>query len=60
MEVLWTITLAMIPARKIFNYVNKGYSFSLVPLFSNCFTIFFTKVIGLLLPCLENHYYQLL
>lgn len=31
MEVLWTITLAMIPARKIFNYVNKGYSFSLVP-----------------------------
>lgn len=40
MEALWTITLEMIPVRKIFNYVNKGYSFSLVLLFfSNHFTI---------------------
>lgn len=31
MEVLWTVALAMIPARKIFNYVNKGCAFSLVP-----------------------------
>lgn len=31
MEVLCTITLVMSLARKIFNYVNKRYSFFLIP-----------------------------
>ena len=56
MQVLWTITLAMIPARKIFNYVNRVCSFSLVPLFYNGVTILFMKVTRFLSLCFGNHY----